>query len=253
MTKVIINADDLGLSPRVNDAVFALMRAGRLTSATIMAAGPAVADAAARSREHPRCSFGVHLTLTELRPLTGDGGLAPLLSERGEFAGNVRSVAVTRGLARAIENEWIAQIEKVKSLGVAVSHLDGHHHIHTHPPFFRVLKRVQQATGVRRARCTMNLYHPDDPMQGGTKRRLLKAAWNRSLRLLPPRTTTTDIFTAFWVYHDLLPGAPRAETVELMVHPGADDPIFQREERLMSTPWEERASAPISLISFNDL
>lgn len=253
MPRIILNADDLGLSDRVNDAIFGLMRRGRLTSSTIMANGPALRDAASRTKEFPNCSFGVHLNLTDLRPVTNDPALRPLLGESGEFARRARDVPYDRALLGAVEREWTAQIEKVRSLGVPISHLDSHHHTHTHAPLFKVLKRVQATTGIRRVRTTMNLYHPIDPLVGGVKQRIKKLGWHWALRWISPRTRTTDLFTWFWIYHDLLPAVPRAGTLELMVHPGSDDPIFLREEQLMDTPWETRSLSPISLISYNDL
>jgi len=253
MTKVIINADDLGLSRRVNDATFGLMDRGRLTSATIMANGPALEDAAARSKSYPRCSFGVHLNLTDLRPLTADPALKPILNDEGNFARKARDVPCTDAYLGAVEQEWTAQIDKVRSLGVRISHLDSHHHTHTHAPFFKILKRVQAKTGITRVRTTMNLYHPTEPVVGGFKQRIKKLGWHTALRWLSPRTETTDLFTWFWIYHDLLPNVPNADTVELMVHPGSDDPIFKREEQLMDTAWESRSKTPIKLISYNDL
>lgn len=253
MPRVIINADDLGLSSRVNDAIFGLMKRGRLTSSTLMANGPALEDAAIRTKEFPRCSFGVHLNLTDLRPLTTDAALRPLLSETGDFARRARDVLYNPALLEAVEREWIAQIEKVRSLGVLVSHLDSHHHTHTHAPLFKVLKRVQAKAGIRKVRTTMNLYHPTDPLVGGAKQRLKKLGWHAALRWLSPRTKTTDLFTWFWIYHDLLPSVPNSGTVELMVHPGSDDPIFKREEQLMDIPWESRSKSPVSLISYNEL
>jgi predicted glycoside hydrolase/deacetylase ChbG (UPF0249 family) len=257
MTRVIINADDLGLSQRVNDAIFGLMARGRLTSATIMAAGPAVEDACRRAKELPACSFGVHMNLTDLVPITHDDALRPLLNDQGGFARKARDAAYTPSLLAAVEREWIAQIEKVRALlaphGVAISHLDSHHHVHTHAPLFKVLKRVQRATGVQRVRTTMNLYHPTDPLVGGVKQRAKKKLWDLGLRWSSPRTRCADLFTWFWIYHDLLPNVSTARTVELMVHPGSDDPIFRREEELMDTPWETRARGPVELVSYNDL
>lgn len=253
MTRIILNADDLGLSQPVNDAVFALMKAGRLTSATIMASGAALEDACRRSREFPKCSFGVHLCLTDLKPLTSDPALAPLLNNQGEFTHANRTRPVPVDLARAIEREWIAQIGRIRAQGVAISHIDGHHHIHTYAPLLRTLKRVQRATGIRRVRTTMNLYHPDEPMRGGLAQQLKKLIWNRYVRFAPPGTRTTDLFAGFRAYLARLPDVPKADTVELMLHPASDLPDFQEEERLLWTPWEQRAGFPIQFISFNDL
>ncbi len=253
MARVIINADDLGLSERVNNAIFGLMDRGRITSATIMANGPSLEDAAKRCRGLHRCSFGVHLNLTDLRPLTDDPALKPLLNEAGEFSRRAREVPYAPAMVAAVEREWIAQVERVRSLGVAVSHLDSHHHVHTYAPLFRALKGVQRSTGITRVRTTMNLYHPTDPLVGGAKQRIKKVLWRTALRWASPRTRTTDVFTWFWIYHDLIKAAPGAGSVELMVHPGSDDPIFAREERLLDTPWEATSRHPIELISYHQL
>jgi predicted glycoside hydrolase/deacetylase ChbG (UPF0249 family) len=252
-TRVIINADDLGLSPGVNDAVFGLMSRGRVTSATIMANGPALRDAAARSRQFPRCSFGVHMNLTDLPPLTGNKDLAPLLGDDGSFARKARDVPITPTIADAIRLEWCAQIDRVRSLGVPISHLDSHHHIHTHAPLFSILKSVQSYSGITRVRTTMNLYDPADPPRGGRTMLLKKRLWDLALRWRPPRARTSRLFTSFLIYHNLLPAVPRAGLVELMTHPGSPNPEFQREERLLETPWESRSTVPIRLISYNDI
>src|SRR5690349_11238443 len=79
---VIINADDLGMSERVNEAIFDLMAQGRVTSATVMANGPAFRHAISGISRFPACSFGAHLNLTEFAPVTG-GPDAALLTGAG--------------------------------------------------------------------------------------------------------------------------------------------------------------------------
>ena len=59
--KIIINADDLGKSMKVNDAIFKLMDKNLITSSTIMANGDYVEDAIVRSKKYPNFSFGIHL------------------------------------------------------------------------------------------------------------------------------------------------------------------------------------------------
>ena len=84
-TDVIINADDLGLSRRVNDRIFNLIETKRITSATLLTNGPEFLDAVARIKAYPHASFGVHLNLTEFPPLTKNPALAPLLNGDGHF------------------------------------------------------------------------------------------------------------------------------------------------------------------------
>ncbi len=83
--RLIINADDLGRSPEANRAIFDLMDQGLVTSATVMANGPYVNEVVPRLVHYPRCSFGVHLNITEFKPLTLNPCLDRLLDQEGNF------------------------------------------------------------------------------------------------------------------------------------------------------------------------
>jgi predicted glycoside hydrolase/deacetylase ChbG (UPF0249 family) len=248
--KVIINADDLGASLEVNDAVFHLMAIGRVTSATLLANGAALTDAAVRSRSFPQCSFGVHLNASQWQPITHDTGLRPILDDAGCFAGDrLREVYITSALRAALFREWCAQVERVQSANVRVSHLDSHHHMHTVPKVFPVLKQVQRRFGIRRVRQTMNIYAPDKP----ATRRLLasKALWNWALRNYFA-TATTDGFTSLEMFHRSAARLGRNYTVvELMVHPGRE--AFMAETALLTGEWWRDLPFPIQIMSYNDL
>ena len=82
---LIVNAEDLGGNVAINDASFALMEAGVVTSSTIIANGPAFEHAIAAIKQFPNCSFGVHLNLTVFPPLTASSGLAPVLDDYGRL------------------------------------------------------------------------------------------------------------------------------------------------------------------------
>jgi predicted glycoside hydrolase/deacetylase ChbG (UPF0249 family) len=248
--KVIINADDLGASLEVNDAVFHLMAVGRVTSATLLANGTALADAAVRSRNFPQCSFGVHLNASQWQPITHDTGLQPILDDAGYFAGDrLREVYVTSALRTALFQEWCAQVERVQLANVRISHLDSHHHLHTVPKVFPVLKQVQRRFGIRRVRQTMNIYPPEKP----ASRRLLasKALWNWALRNYFA-TATTDGFTSLEVFHRTATKLRRNYgVVELMVHPGGE--AFMAETALLAKEWWRDFPFPIQMISYNEL
>jgi predicted glycoside hydrolase/deacetylase ChbG (UPF0249 family) len=248
--QIIVNADDLGISCQVNDAVFSLMAEGRVTSATMLAIGPLVAEAAARVRDFPMCSFGVHLNLTEFKPLTTDSALAPILNEAGEFNSNrIRKIHVGSRLREAIFHEWCAQIERLRTLGVELSHIDSHHHVHTIPSLFPVLKRVQKACGIRRVRLSMNIYGP----RAKTSSLLLlkKRLWNFAVRNLHATITTagmTDLDT-FVETAGRMKAA--AQTIEVMVHPG--NPLFRDETELLRGRWLEQLPFEAHLISYREL
>ena len=247
--RIILNCDDLGMSPAVNDAILGLMEAGRVTSATLMPNGQAIEDAVRGLRHFPRCSFGVHLVGTEFRPLSSHPGLAPLLNEDGEFAGNLRSIQITPFIAAGMFSEWCAQMDRALALGVPISHIDSHHHVHTEPRLFRMLKQIQKKYRVRKIRISRNVYAPQE--NPSTQLRLTKNLWNFVLRNYIP-TITTDWFTAFWTFYERLKaGLPCAGTIELMCHPGS--PLFTAETALLSTNWKQELVPGAEMISYNQL
>lgn len=218
--RLIINADDFGANDAINEATVTLMHRGLVTSATTMANGNAVAAAVQMSFEFPQCSFGAHLCLTWGSPVGDPKPLGCLVDEDGGFCRNAFDVRFTWQLVRAVEREWKAQIDKLHQLGLRISHLDSHEHVHTIPALFPALKRVQRHYGLRRVRISRNIGAPDHPPYTALTR-YKKLAWNTALRRIYP-TATTDWFTDLYSLvraaqaHDLA-----GNLVEVMVHPGA--------------------------------
>ena len=160
--KIIVNADDLGISKEVNDAVFEGMQRGTITSATMLSNGPYVREAAQSLLRFPNCSFGVHLNLTQFEPLCQESyaDLASLLDENGRFNRNaIHTVKITPPLRRAVFREWSAQIENLMRLGVEPSHLDAHHHVHTIPQLLPVLVALRRRYKINRARTTRTVHN----------------------------------------------------------------------------------------------
>jgi len=257
MMRLIINADDLGINKEVNDAIFGFMLREIVTSATIIANAPQALEALEISRKFSGCSFGVHLNLTEFKPLTDNPDLAPLLTADGEFSGkSERDVQMTSALREAIFDEWSAQIDCVTSYNQVVSHIDSHHHVHTIPRLFSVLKRVQRKFGIRKVRLSKNIYGPMHPCHAGLLVR--KQLWNFALRHYF-RTNTTLGFTSFQEFYDLVQKdlistglslvKHATEVIELMVHPG--NPGFRQENCLLSSGWIERRE--FKRISYNEI
>lgn len=234
---IIVNADDLGISGEVNEAIFALMARGKVTSATLMANGPAVEEACRQVRHFPQCSFGVHLNLTQFAPLS-EAGRGLVDKETGLLSRRIAGSGYSGALAAAVRAEFEAQIARIMSLGVAVSHLDSHHHIHTQPFAFPALKAAQRRFGIRRVRLSKNIYAPPDDASAA----LLVKKWlfNTALRGYY-RTATTAGFTELSTYARMvLHGVPAAPSVELMVHPGAAK--YVQETALLESGWAPEPS-----------
>jgi predicted glycoside hydrolase/deacetylase ChbG (UPF0249 family) len=248
--QIIVNADDLGISTEVNDTIFALMAAGRVTSSTMLANGQQVEAAASRVRDFPKCSFGVHLNLTEFKPLTTNPALAPILNGKGEFNCNrIRDIDVGSELRKAIFHEWCAQIARLRLLGIELSHIDSHHHVHTIPSLFLVLKRVQKWSGIHKVRLSMNLYGFGEQKSGFLL--LKKRLWNFALRSFYA-TTTTSGMTDLRGFSEIA-GRLRlcAHSVEVMVHPGS--PLYRAETQILAGPWIQQLPLEALMISYREL
>ncbi len=246
---VVVNADDLGMSREVNSEIFRLIRAGRVTSATLMANGPAVEDAAARLRECPQASFGVHLNINEFEPLTSGTGLRSLLASDGSFAGNVRSTRITGPMKAAIRAEWNAQIDRLRRLGVDPSHIDSHFHVHTVRELFGTLKAVQRDSGIRAVRLTKNVFAAAD--RPGRLRTAQKVVWNAALRRYVP-TRTTRVFTDLMTMHrEVSAEVPPGRSIEVMVHPGHHG--FAEETAILEQEWWRRFRYEVHFVNYRDI
>jgi predicted glycoside hydrolase/deacetylase ChbG (UPF0249 family) len=119
--RLIVNADDLGLSAGVNRGVARAHEQGILTSASLMVRAPHAAEAVAHARAHPRLSVGLHLDLEQWRyagePWTG--------AHDGVALADAAAVAV----------EVAVQLARFRALtGGEPTHLDSHHHLHRDEP-----------------------------------------------------------------------------------------------------------------------
>jgi predicted glycoside hydrolase/deacetylase ChbG (UPF0249 family) len=248
---IIVNADDLGMSAEVNEATFDLVSRSRISSATIMANGPAVRDAARGARRFPACSFGVHLNLTQFEPLTGGSGARLLVDERGHMTRANETARPTLARLHAVYHELCAQVERLASLGVRITHFDSHNHVHTRPQMFPVLKEIQRRYRIRRVRLAKNFYLPDQVCAAGLLRR--KRAYNWALRSMYA-TQTTDVFTEFLTYCRADAASTRSiRRIELMVHPGAPTLVAAAETALLDSDWAAGTGRHVQLISYAHL
>ena len=149
--QLIVNADDFGCSTSVNAAVAQAHTFGTLTSASLMVTGEAAGEAAAIAGDHPNLAVGLHLTLSRARSILPGNAIPNLVDMRGRFsddpiAASLKyyfSAAARRQLASEIE----AQFEAFVRLGIPMSHVDGHQHLHAHPVVLPIVIRLAQEYG----------------------------------------------------------------------------------------------------------
>lgn len=158
MRRLIVNADDFGLTDGVNRAIVELHSTGALTSATLMAASPRFDGAVALARKNPSLGMGCHIVLVDGIPVS-DPATTPSLLERpgaARFRSSLGKFAVDLFLGRIraidIEREATAQILRLQQAEIAVTHVDTHKHTHMFPAVLDAVMRAAESCGVRAIR-----------------------------------------------------------------------------------------------------
>ena len=242
--RILVHADDLGLSASVNAAIARACGERRVQSVSALATGPAFDSA---WRELPDgTDVGVHLDLTGFPSLTGHPRLAAL-SELAQAGGEAFLKALDRHAAEApevLEAEWLAQVEAVRACA-PVSHVDSHQHLHWRPSVWPSLRRVLRRADIRGVRAVAP-WRPDASAPRRAMQRARARHFLHAFRDFLPAATPTNPRTFRWLLDG---GAPLPSVVELMVHPGNDAHRHYVDEMAwLAERWDQlRAShAPVS-------
>jgi len=142
--RLIVNADDFGLTPQVSAGILTAHRHGIVSSTTALVTAALDADAVSALRESG-LGVGLHVNLTLGRPLSRGRSL---VDASGRFVRDPRQAAA-RAAGRDIEREVTAQIEKFTSLmRRSPTHLDTHHHVGLLDPVTDVVLDAARSLGV---------------------------------------------------------------------------------------------------------
>lgn len=165
MRRLIINADDFGFTSGVNRAIVEAHNYGVVTSSTLMAGGIAFSEAVQMAKATPKLSIGCHIVLIDGTPVSTAEAL-PSLTSGGVFRDGLKSF-VARALAGRMNAEEIAteasaQIRRVQSAGISVSHIDTHKHTHIFPQILKPVLRAARGCGVKAVR---NPFGPRRPFR----------------------------------------------------------------------------------------
>lgn len=283
--RLIVNADDCGMSRGITDAVVLAHRYGLLTSTSIMANMAASDYAVARLATVPRLGVGIHLNICAGRPILPACEVPTLVGATGYFhppAVMIRRLWTWRVSSREIEAEFRAQIRWAKDRGISPTHADSHHHMHIYPAAVAPFARALATEGIRCARAPRSSVSPPGreiggPHEGSVPRRLLVQAYRgfvqravfRSLDMPDSRISFLsrdrhDLESLGQRWLAAFSNLPRG-TFELACHPGLfergfseTDPIrLQREEELhwlTGRDWIDAVErAGIRLITYREL
>ena len=161
MRRLIVNADDFGLTAGVNRAIIEGNRKGIVTSATLMANAQASEEAIELARTQLGLKTGCHVVLIDGVPLSAN--LPSLTNGSARFRNSLKEFAMAavrkKVAAEEIEREVEAQVRKLQSSGITLTHVDSHKHTHMFPHVLRPLLRAARACGIRAVR------NPFEPMR----------------------------------------------------------------------------------------
>lgn len=239
MYRIIVNADDLGISEDVNEAIAECFRIRFITSTTLMVNMDYADEGVELARKygwHER--VGLHLNLTSGSPLTEDiKKYRCFCGSDGRFNAAFAKKTFSRlHLSReeiaAARKEADAQIRKYLEYGLPDRHIDSHHHVHTDSSIWKAIEPLIGAYGMRSVRISRNLYGRMNALK-----RLYKRSYNRRLRALP--VMTADYFGSFRDFTTYGDRIHDKALVEIMIHPMHDaDGVLVDTERSMHTRIE---------------
>ncbi len=164
MKKLIVNADDFGFTKAVTDAIIDCHNNGIVTSTTLMSNMPFTEYAASKVKAFPGLSVGLHLNLTEGKPLTVPARVDNLIDSEGNFLGfspqrkNLRS---NENAKEQVYRELEAQLLHVLDLKLNISHFDSHHFMHRIPIVRKALIKLHKLYGIPAVRAQKGLYWTD--------------------------------------------------------------------------------------------
>jgi chitin disaccharide deacetylase len=146
LKRLIVSADDWGLTPGVNRGIVRAFQHGIVTSASLLVTGSAFEDAVALARDFPALDVGLHLALVEEQAVLPPEALPTLVDKTGRLPGTRGEFFKRALLGRMswdeVEREIASQIARFQQTGLRLSHLDSHQHLHMFPPVFQIVTRL---------------------------------------------------------------------------------------------------------------
>ncbi len=269
--RVITVADDFGLSIAVNEAVEQAARDGILTSASLMVAGPAAADAVRRASALPSLNVGLHLVVIEGTPILPPETIPDLVDTEGNFPSDQLRLGIgyffRPRVRRQLAAEIRAQFTEFAATGLALDHANAHKHMHLHPTVGRLMIDIGRDFGLSAIRVPLEPAIANGPPKSLGDRAL--AHWCRVLRgqARDAGLLTNDaVFGLGWTGHMTPPrvqhllGSLPAGLTELYFHPATrQDALLARlmpdyeHARELEALLSARIPAGVQLTSYTEM
>jgi len=265
--RLIVNADDFGLTKQVNLGIAQGFSRGIITSSTILM-NSKFSEHAADLAKKRNLDVGIHLNLAEFQPLSLTKKISKLIDKKGNFKPVLRMgyAASSSSLVRSqIQFELEAQIKKFNSLGLKASHVDTHHWSSMFPAINEIVLKLAKKYRISKARCAAETF--SWPLCFGFKSTSLGAHTSQFLKycLIPTLSRTTKSqFEKYNIqktdhYYGIMQTAAkdpleyftavlknlRTGSTELMVHPG----FYSRDLDKLSWYGRERELELLALMN----
>jgi hopanoid biosynthesis associated protein HpnK len=160
--RLIVNADDFGRSPSINEAVVRAHREGILTSASLMVNETAAGEAVRLARENPELGVGLHLALVCGRAALPREKIPNLADASGRFSEHPVRAGWRYFFRSRCRGELRAEIEeqfaKFRASGLKLDHVNGHLNIHLHPVVLQILMDNAETWGIGAMRLTRDRF-----------------------------------------------------------------------------------------------
>jgi len=153
--RLIVNADDFGMSKEISDGIITAHLEGIVTSTSLMVNMPDTKRAVHLAKQIPSLDVGIHLNITEGRPILPPEKISTLVNSSGEFLSDTELIPKLKMFkvnSHEIEAEFSAQVNKMLYLGTHPTHLDSHHHVHIYPTSAWAFKRTANKFRIRKVR-----------------------------------------------------------------------------------------------------
>lgn len=260
MRRIIINADDFGLSDHTVEWTIKGFECGALTSATIMAGMPATDKAVVYAKANPQFSFGVHFYLVDETPMCRSEEIPSMIDPKTGKLWPTRKFIVRNFLGMIkvedLKREMRAQYLAIKNTGVPISHVDGHGHNHRLPQSIKALAELKNELGFNKVRRCQDLAVVGGKLgllsrviNGPMQKRLDKAGFKTTDHFLMNAGHTAD---TKW-FSMALESLPDGIT-EIGVHPGVDEDWRRIDtEECFAICREMCEEKTIQQVTFNDL
>jgi hopanoid biosynthesis associated protein HpnK len=234
--RLIVHADDFGLSEKINTGIIDAYVNGILRSTSIVASGQAFDHAVALVRSNSSLDIGIHLTLVEEQPISAPQQIPTLVNSKGQFLehATIFTKQYLRGKINKqdIRRELGLQIEKILATGLTVSHLDSHQHVHMLPGIWGIVYELSKKYQIPAIRYPLERFRGYMYKDQNRARLIEQFALNFFCTFINRNNIhTTDHFVGFFFgghvnrdnLYTIIKNLPASGTCELMCHPGEHD------------------------------